>query len=304
VTSVVDADPATPGIDQAIDVDAPSVGASGYAAAAGLGTVDVGTTSGDTAESVATVAAAAPDDCRDAGGALQTDGLPCGRTVASQVGNATATYDLFGVGLGTITMSDTAASSVIAHTKHLTTAMSGPCAGTSSTGCVLTTTTRSLGRIRMGGIPTVTAGPLGFAGYLVQLDGYTDSATAAAGIGTLPPPSASVPSGTFSYWNGLGYTSVNLAATSSFSITTPALTVSSGLYSITATTSVRRNAPAVSSVTGTCDGLACVTQAHAVMGSPMVGTVDYTFRLLGVQVYQLSISFDVGDLVATASYAP
>jgi type II secretory pathway pseudopilin PulG len=305
-TSQADDDPST-GVGDYQFVSATSAPTSA-SAAAGPGTVTVSTTATptvDTSESASAVAATASDVCRNPGGAVQTDGLPCHRSVGTQGGINRIAFDLTGIGLGTVPLSEVAAppEPVVAFAKHRNTAAgSGPCGATSSVGCVYASGSRSIGRVRIGGLPSAIAGPLGFSGYLFELDNYSDGATAEVGIDA-GVVGVTGPSGNARYFNGVGYTTIALSSATSFSVSTPVVSGSLGLYSVSVSSSIKHSAPTSSSPAATClGGLACIKSSEALISSPLLATTSYTFRLLGVTVYQLSVTMDLGDLHVKASY--
>src|SRR5207247_10988575 len=51
--------------------------------------------------------------------------------------------------------------------------------------------------------------PAGWAGYFIQVTGFTDKVTSETGTNTASPTVTA--SGTVRYWNGVGYTTVNIA---------------------------------------------------------------------------------------------
>jgi type II secretory pathway pseudopilin PulG len=299
-----DNDPSTPfgPYDSKTVASAGAVSASG---SIGLGTFTVAGTAGTgKSESVSAIAATATDVCKDTAGTTQTDGLSCGRALGRQAGAMTSVYDLTGIGLGSALLSEATAppADTIAFTKHIQSAASGPCTGTSAAGCVRASATRSLGRIRTGGLPSVALPPAGFLGYLLELSGYSDSVSVEAGIGAADATKNAV--GSLRFWSGGGYTTVALSGGASLSITTPLLSVTSGIYTISVSATVRTGTSYSSAPLTTCDGaLACRPQADATIGTPLAGTVTYRIStvVLG-EIFQLTASIDLGDVTASATY--
>jgi hypothetical protein len=262
-------------------------------------------------ESVSTTAAgannpAAPggvNTCRDLGGTAIADSLPCSRTTGAS-GTMTSSVDLtsLGGGLGSMDVVEQGATTVGVHTNRDTAPGGGRCAGTSNTGCISSSATRTISSLKIGGVPSALK-PAGF-GSLIELTGYTDTATAAAGIGALDAQ-ASSSAVNFRFWNGAGYSLVPWASAVGTTVSS-SLSVTTGVVTINITSNVRvGNVTALSSPAATCMGslaLACRTHAEATLASPLRGTVSYDVRVLGVSVLAFTVSVDMGDLSASAAY--
>ena len=300
-------DPVGPSQSQVATSSSTSVSQS-----AGPGTVSLtitGTPSLDRSESSSTVAAGG-SQCPDPVGVLLTDGLPCDRSVGEQGGALRQAFDLAPLGLGSLVLSEVAAppSPVVAYTKHIESNVdpSKPCLGTGASGCVQSYASRSIGRVRVGGLPSVAGLPALFSGYLYELDNYADSVSVEAGIDASAVADIPPPTGTLKYWAGplSGYTTVNMSATGGgLSVTTPVVSVSLGLYEVSASSTIRQGATTQQALTATCaGGLACVTSSEAVLGSPIVSTTTYTIKLAAATIYQLSVTVDLGELRVRAKH--
>ena len=314
-TSPTSADDAsvTPGIDD-YDFDESSSSSTSASTSAGPGTVSLslsGTPTPDKSESASAVFARAgagtpPEDrCLDPFDVLQTDERPCQRSIGEQAGTLRQVFDLTGLGLGTIALSEVAAppSPVTTYAKYKDTGGAAECASTSSTGCVRAYASRSIGRVRVGGLPAAAAVPLLFSGYLYELDNYSDYAWVEAGIGAGPPEVGA--SGSLTYFTGgLGYATIALNASSTFSVSTPTITTTVGLYTVSVFSTIQRSAPSnATSVTATCPGgLPCVTSAEVVVGSPIVATTSYKIETAGLTIYDLAVTVDLGDLHVQATH--
>lgn len=296
-------DPAATGgpvVHHRTDGTAAAPGAS-MSATLGASTTSLNISGGGSFESVSATAANATNVCRDTAGTEVSDTppQPCGRSVGTGSGATTLSVglDFLGLGLGTMDVVQQDSVTVMAHTNRDLTP-SGVCLGTSSAGCIHARATRSIAAYRVGGVPNALK-PAGFS-YLLELSGYSDSVTAEAGIGAGPP--GSTVAGTVRYWNGLGYTSVAIAAGVNLPI--PPLVVSSGTVTITINVDVRTGAPSTSSTSTTCLAtLACRTRSDAVRTAPFRGTVTYDVRVLGVSQLTFSTVIDLGDLAVSAAYA-
>jgi hypothetical protein len=280
--------------------------ATSASAAAGPGTVSVTTTATptvDTSESTSAVRATNADPlrlCRDPAGTVQNDGLGCHRSVGDQGGTLRTGFDLTGLGLGTIPLSEVAPppDPVVAYVKHRN---SGACSA-SSVGCIHASASRSIGRVRVGGLPSVLAGPVGWPGYLYQLDNYADGLSVEAGPGAGAMVQTG-PTGNFSYWSGAGYTTIALSSSSSFSVSTPVVTVSTLAYSVSVSSTIKRGPTSAIALTGPCLGSTCRTSSEAVLGAPLLATTTYSIKtILGVTIYQLTVTVDLGDLRVKATY--
>ena len=79
-------------------------------------------------------------------------------------------------------------------------------------GLVHSESSRAVGTVQFGALPSnlnPAKVPAGWAGYLVQISGFSDKVTAETGTNTVAPSVTA--SGTIRYWNGVGYTTVAIA---------------------------------------------------------------------------------------------
>lgn len=263
--------------------------------------------SGDASESVSTTAANTTQVCRDLAGTTDlVDDEPCGR-VSGHVGSMAASVDLGTLDLtshllGGIVPFAISGARVISHTDREVASTGGVCAGTSTPGCVRSTTTRSIDSLRLGGMPSGES--------LVKLEGFTSTVTAEAGIAAAEPTAAA--SGTVSYWNPLLLSGVGAYATiavdfgSGAAITIPPVTITDLAFSgitLVVSAELRTGSAARSFTATTCmTNLACRTRGDATLGSPLIGTVTYTFTH-GSSVTSLTVTVDLGNITASASYA-
>lgn len=308
--TLADDNPATKSIDGDESKQA-TTSSTTYGTSAGPGTISLtvtGTPTLDRSESKSAVAATGTQ-CPNPSGANQADLLPCDRSLGEQGGALRQVFDLGVLGLGSIALSEVTAppSPVVAYTKlkESSTGVGAPCRDTTSHGCVHTSVSRSIGRIRVGGLPSAAAIPALFSGYLYELDNYSDSAVVEAGI-KAAAPSVPPPTGTFRYWNGLGYTTIAMSGSSAFSVSTPTITASVGfLYSVSVSSTIVRGASSIQSNPTTCTGaLPCVLSSEVVVGAPLVATTTYAIRLAGATIYELTQTLDLGELRAQAAYVP
>jgi type II secretory pathway pseudopilin PulG len=257
------------------------------------------------ASSTSTVSASATNACANHAGTAQTDFQPCGRATARQMATLSSTIGLnsLGIGLGLATVAEVqvAPAASLSHTNRDLVA-SSYCTGTSGEGCVHAHATRTIGRVRLGGLPAGVTPPLFWDGYLIQLDGYSDTATAEAGINAGAPTVATT--GTIRYWNGAGYTSIPVPTGS---VTIPIGSVNIGIGLLGTAVKLEANLTSggrsSSSTSGTCAGLACRTSGEAQVRSPLIGTVTLRVDILGTQILKLDTKVDLGSTVAEAKYS-
>ena len=287
----------------------PPAGTSPTSAASMTGTFGSSTTTanvagGATYLTTSATSATASTVCRDTAGTSITDGLPCGRSTGTSGGATSmdAGLDFLGVGLGTMELVQQDGFSVAAHTNRDDASSStggGVCTGTSSAGCIHSKATRSIAAYRVGAFPSALK-PAGF-GYLLELTNYADSVSAEAGIAA-SAPDAPPPAGTVRYWNGVGYTTVAFAAGVTLPI--PTVVATSGTTTIRMTSNLRTGTETRSSTSATCLGtLPCRTRGESMRTSPLTGTVGIEVIVLGVPQLTLTVSVNLGNLTASASYA-
>ncbi|MGH2687788.1 MAG: type IV pilus modification PilV family protein [Actinomycetota bacterium] len=302
-----DNDPSSPGSNPYDTATATTLPAGSLSQSAGGNLLTLHVGANDEASSTSTVAASATNACPNHAGTAQTDGLPCGRSTSRQNATMSSTLDLdgLGLGLGTITLAEVQAAPTtsLSHTNRDLT-QSSYCTGTGGNGCVHARASRSIGTVRLGGLPLGLLGaPLGWEGYLVELTGYSDTVTAEAGINAAAPTVTTA--GTIRYWNGSGYTTRSLAVPGIGEVL-PVTSVSAGiglLSSIELTASLSTGGTTTSSTAATCGGSACRTAAEATSRSPLVGSIGLRVVVLGADVLNLTINVDLGSSVAEAEYS-
>jgi hypothetical protein len=190
------------------------------------------------------------------------------------------------------------------------------------------TAARTFGTVNLFQLPSTMSSyfPAGWSsggGYLITLTGYSDQASAAAGA-TTNSPTAAASAGSISYWNGSGFTSVNVTSLS------PGVTIGSTARTAvwpavtSGPPSARRWVCASVAPSLTYDGPSTSsvgsprTSAKASIGSPIHGTVTYRVdiyttdpgncttpsgTLLSTPV-DLTVSIDLGTAKAAVTYRP
>jgi hypothetical protein len=180
------------------------------------------------------------------------------------------------------------------------------------------TVSRSIGTLQIGGVPTGTPGSVsgpGFNDYFISLTNYADTVTATAGS-SAAAPTATITSGTLSYYNGTGYTTVDLATTPSY--TFPAnwsksvsWTQASPTRSVTVTMSAT-GTPGMGTQPSTSSspsgsGSILRNDVTSSVGSPLAGNFTYTITrcVPGCTTSaSVTITLDLGTITGRAVYQP
>jgi prepilin-type N-terminal cleavage/methylation domain-containing protein len=284
---------------------------------------------GDTGTAVSTTAAGGSGSpaCPPAPGVAQTDLLPCGGMTAAAGGTAFVKADggSSGLGVGAVNVVQLAApaspSSVLANRDAI--------AG--QDGVSQETVSRNFGRLDIGTVPAwittncPTVLPAGFTSFL-SLQNYSDTVQATAGS-TAAAPTATINSGTLSYWPNAAITSastavsVNIATTPNYSITSGwtssvACTKSSGAAntrgtmtaSLTFVGAVAMGSQPTTSSTPAGAGSILRNDTTATIGSPVYGQFEYKVVNApqtgggGGTPIDLFITLDLGTSSAHAVY--
>lgn len=335
VTSGADNDPGQPKAGyQTASVASQSSGS--LSATGNNNSISVSWGTGDTAATTSTISAAAALDSSNppkfgpcplltpasAFDLSQTDSQPCGSSKGQQGGTLSTTI---GIKAGPNTVSTTLASvgppSVPsgAVTNRDTTAEATVCRliPPLSDGCLQSQQYRSMGTVSLLKLP-VGLGQLlpltDLLGYdvnqgLIQLTGFSDSVSAEAGVGA-GAPSASIPSGTISYFNGTGYSSVTVGSAR----TTIALgaggngvhltdtVILGALLNIDITANISTGGTSVTDPAAGCTSPCTRASASAQSNSPLLGSFTYKLTYAGSVLADVTTTIDLGSLMARASY--
>jgi hypothetical protein len=145
--------------------------------------------------------------------------------------------------------------------------------------------------------------PSGWPGYFVKFNAGTSAAqvSADAGAGANPTASAST-AGTISVWNGSGTTSFAVPTSGTWSTSPTAVSWTSSnnyTYNISSTLGSGQTYCTGSSVGCTSS----TTEAKAVVGSPVIGTISYKVTDASSHVLiDVTMTIDLGSLVSYAKY--
>ena len=205
--SSADNDPAQPGMDyQKTTVTGSATPITASSGGGQANSITVTPSSGDPGVTVSTTDASLGNACPLIG-IGETDLQPCGSSTEQQVGAMSVTMALRKkFDLGTTTVVSVAAAPSVAS------ALSNRNIQNGVDGLVHSESTRAVGTVQFGALPSnlnPAKVPAGWAGYLVQISGFSDKVTAETGTNTLAPSVTA--SGTIRYWNGVGYTTVAIA---------------------------------------------------------------------------------------------
>ena len=316
-TAAADIDPGTAAATGPFNVPVPSSsgatrqisGTSGV-----LSLLNTGMAAGSGVQSA--VASTTAGNCQDLSGTVLNSLQACAAAQVGRVGGNEADLDLSNFAgrdlpafaLAAMTPDSTAARS---YSGRFLTAYNGHCTNTTGDGCVAVGSSRLISSLVAGALPAGSGGdqlPNNFSG-MVTGSNLSDSVSAETGYytgGVNATGSAPVPTGTLQYWNGNGYTTVNLATSNTYSLPAvtasymtngnPAITIAmSGALKVTAasTTTTLNGSPA------NCQPTACTAKAQG------VGIVaDVTYQIMsGInQVAYFTVELNLGRLIANATY--
>jgi type II secretory pathway pseudopilin PulG len=240
-------------------------------------------------DSSSTTAANTTNTCNS-----QLDDLPCGYGSSLQAGAISETVDL-----GTDTGTSALVSVGAAGTQGTTYVRRLQPGG--SLGLVQETVQWVLPEIQLGGLPSgMETSPPGWEGYWVALTGFSATATAEAGEGTVAP-SVTITGGTIRYWNGSGYTDQAVTAGGGAVPIAPVdFTQTSGgpniQVQITGTVTVQQTG-----ITEELDGTDRI-QSKASVGTPLVAEMVYRVFENDSNVTRLLVQFDAGGARAATIY--
>ena len=277
----------------------------------GAGTVTAIASSADAA--AAWGHASSATTCTDALGGTLPTGQPCTGGSASVAGSdARVVVNLSGAAsirsvdafdLARFSAAPTSSAVSVARVK---TPASAGCPSASGDGCAYSAAARSLGTAVIGRLPGGNGDdsvPSGFTG-MVRVTGLTERSRAEAGVGERA--TMFTRTGTLSYWNGSGYTPVDLSSGSLPSSLTPAAVSAvyhggSGDVVISMTSTVT-----LGSTTSTSTGtLPCQTSqcTRTVKGSAVTVRVAYVVQAGGTQLTYFVVNANLGSLLTSATFS-
>lgn len=269
------------------------------------GTVAASVGAGGTAGAAA--AAQAAGQAPPMGGLMDTDGLGHGRMSASQpgMGSATLTLNTDNGNLGTAALLSASASPT--GSSGSADRQPGPNTAISDDDSIVGTTTRALGTVDLLGLPSSyvvpSTGPMSaWAGYTVRVSGWSATAKATAGPGALAAHTTRSQAGQLSYWNGAGYTTVDLGSNVVISVPLSVTVVVSGCtVEVNGTLKAGGGTTAVEHEGG--GSIGPVSRAASVVNAPAVGSFGYKVTCDTDIVANLTIDVDLGRTLAESRYA-
>ncbi len=307
-TTAADSDPSGTTPNYQVSAVDPGDGSNQFASGGGS-FVQVQNASNDTGQAVSATAAGGANVCPPTPPAppAETDLQPCGGARVQQAGTSRVVghFHGFPVDIGDATIAS------IANPATATTSFTNRMFVSGQDGNIQQTTGRAFGTVSIGALPDLVPVPAGWTGYFLVLTGYRDTVVSTAGS-SAAAPAATINAGSLSYWNGTGYSVVNLTTTPGYSLSGLLLdhTTTVGAHAV----EVRIAAPSLamasvptstSSATGCPGGFpTCKTQAQATVGSPVSGTLTYEVWVDAVQVVNLTIEVGLGTTVSKSLYGP
>jgi type II secretory pathway pseudopilin PulG len=240
-------------------------------------------------DSSSTTAANTTNTCNS-----QLDDLPCGYGSSLQAGAISETVNL-GADTGTSALVSVGAAGTQGTTYVHRLVPGG------TLGLVRETVQWVLPEIRLGGLPSgMDSSPPGWEGYWVALTGFSATATAEAGEGTVAP-SVTITGGTIRYWNGSGYTDQAVTAGGGAVPIAPVdFTQTSGgpniQVKINGTVAVQETA-----ISEELDGTDRV-ESKASVGTPLIAEMTYHVLTNDSTISRLLVQFDAGGARAATIY--
>jgi hypothetical protein len=157
--------------------------------------------------------------------------------------------------------------------------------------------------MRIGGLPDGVDDPLAWQGYWVRLTGFSSTATAEAGTGSVAPALA-IPTGQIDAWNGFGYTSVPIT-TNGGSVPITPVSVTDGIGGNTVRVEIEGTVTTDPSTTDqTILTGSTRSEAEAQVGSPLVVELTYKVYRNDELIVDLTLEFNAGGSGVSAVYRP
>jgi prepilin-type N-terminal cleavage/methylation domain-containing protein len=312
-TTAADADPSgtTPTYSS---TTLPAGPVSAYTTASGSASLTVtNAPGGDSGASESAVTANATYPCppNPPQASSETDSLPCGGSQMHQAGtlSMSAVLNGFLTDLGGTTIASVAPLGNGAYSW----AFADREAVTGQAGNIEDTVDRQIGRVNIGGLPANMPQPNGWDQAFIVLTGYHDHVFAVAGT-SAAAPTASITAGTLKYWNGNGYTTIDLTAAGAngygYSLSSYDVTVTANVNNQPVSVRMRLDTgstlamASVPTTVSTPSGSGTIPRntVTSTVGSPIFGTLRYTISIGGNAVADLSIAVNLGTITAKSSY--
>jgi type II secretory pathway pseudopilin PulG len=316
--TAVDSDPSATTPNYQVSPVDPGEGSNQFTSG-GDSYVQVQNASGDSGEAISATAAGGSNACPPVPPASiqESDLQPCGGAKVQQAGVArvvaylyqdTDADDIADLELGETTLASVGAAPVP------TTVFTDRELVADEDGNIADSASRTLGTVSIGGLPEFVPPPAGWGTSFLELTGYTDTVTTAAGTSPADPTTSIA--GTLSYWNGGGYSTVDLTDTPEYTLSNLELV---HLADVTDANSVVHqiqiriatvdsismgSVPTTSESSEGCPAGGCTTEALATVGSPIIGSLTYELWIDGAQVVNTLIDVSLGSLSSKSIYGP
>jgi type II secretory pathway pseudopilin PulG len=307
-TTAADSDPSGTAPSYQVSPVDPGDGSDQFASGGGS-FVQVQNQANDTGQAISATAAGGSNTCPPTPPAppAETDLQACGGARVQQAGTSRVVghFNGFVTDIGDATLVS------IANPSVASTAFTNRMLVSGQDGNIQETAKRAFGTVTVGGLPEFVPAPTGWNGSFLQLTGYQDTVQSTAGT-SAAAPTATIDAGSLEYWNGTGYTTVNLATTPGYSVTglvldhTRLVGLSVVEVKITAPSLSMGSVPATTFSTTGCAAAytMCKTDAQATIGSPVSGTLTYEVWVDLVKVVDLTIDLGLGTSAAKSLYGP
>jgi type II secretory pathway pseudopilin PulG len=316
--TAVDSDPSATTPNYQVSPVDPGEGSNQFANG-GDSYVQVQNALGDSGEAISATAAGGTNACPPVPPASiqESDLQPCGGAKVQQAGVARLVaylyQDMDGDDVADLELGETTLASVGAASGP-TTVFTDRELVADQDGNIENSASRSLGTVSIGGLPEFVPVPAGWGTSFIELTGYTDTVTTAAGT-SAADPSTSI-AGTLSYWNGSGYSTVDLANTPEYTLSNLELVHQAdvadanglvhqiGIRIATVDSISMGSVPTTSESGDDCPAAGCTTEARATVGSPIIGSLTYELWIDGAQVVNTQIHVSLGSLSSKSIYGP
>ncbi len=319
--TAVDSDPSATTPDYQVSPVDPGEG-SNQLADGGDSYVQVQNAPGDSGEAISATAAGGTNACPPVPPASiqESDLQPCGGAKVQQAGVARVvaylSRDMDGDEVADLQLGETTLAS-IGPASVPTTVFTDRELVPGEDGNIENSAGRTLGTVSIGGLPAFVPAPAGWGTSFLELTGYTDTVTTAAGTSAVDPTTSIA--GSLSYWNGTGYSTVDLADTPGYTLSNLELVHQADVVDANGLThqiqiriatldSISMGSVPATSVSSTgCDlttHAACKTEARATVGSPIIGSLTYELWIDGGQVVNTRIDVSLGSLSSKSIYGP
>ncbi|HEX2425140.1 MAG TPA: prepilin-type N-terminal cleavage/methylation domain-containing protein [Actinomycetota bacterium] len=322
-TSAADTDPGTTSTSYStVSCGSPTACAGGSVTSSGGGSsITLTAPGGETAASDSTTQAGGANVCPPPTDTAQSDQKACGGSRIQQGGTLSAAVSLNpSVQLGTATLAQILSAanspdkSYVDRVQYNSSSLCTPI--NNSDGCVEARSTRVVGTVNVGGLPSSFTAPTNWSGssawngYYISIVGYQDSATAAVGTNStsstpsaqVPAPTATVGGGTVYCWNGSSYSSASATSSSVSSLC--------GTFDVTRTISghsvevriTSLTANAASTTISPTAGATIQTDVNAQVKPPSA-TIQYEVYVDGLNVVFVNTTINLSTLEARGVYS-